>query len=228
VAASAVVVVGCLAALAAAALASSRERIVTFSVHGMLAGVSLDLGDADVEVARGERSDVVQVERQERYAFGSVARTARSARGGVLHVRSRCPVTVLHSCSVSYRVVVPDNVPVDVRTTSGSVRLRDYHGSARIATGSGDVDVRAFCGFLLQVRAEGGSVGAGATCAPQRLSLRSTSGAVHAIVPSGRYQVDAESAAGSQQVRGIEQATDAPFAIQALSTSGDVLVEARP
>jgi DUF4097 and DUF4098 domain-containing protein YvlB len=149
-------------------------------------------------------------------------------KSGVLKVRSRCPATVLHSCSASYRVTVPDNVPVDVRTSSGTIRLDDYHGSARVATLSGDVQVRDFCGFSLQVRAETGDVGVTMPCAPQRLSLRSTRGAVHAIVPPGRYQVDAESASGRQQVRGgIENATDAPFSIQALSTSGDVLVEGR-
>ena len=227
VSASALVVVGCLAALTAWALASTRERIVSFDVRGTLQGVDLDLEDGSVEVIRGTNSGRVSVQRTEHFAFSHSARVSRSVRAGVLRVRSRCPVTVMHSCSADYRVVVPDNVPVDVRTTSGRIRLDDYHGSARIATLSGDVDVRDFCGFSLQVRAETGDVGVTSPCAPQRMSLRSTRGAVHAVVPPGRYQVDAESASGSQEVRGITQANDAPFSIQALSTSGDVLVEGR-
>ena len=227
VAASAVVVVACLGVLTATGLASRRELVVAFDVHGTLDGVALDLAEADVEIARGTRPTRVHVERTERYAFGHAARIERSVTAGVLTLRSRCPATVLHACGVSYRLVVPDNVPVDVRTSRGDVRLSDYHGSARIATGAGDVDVRSFCGFSLQARAETGSVRAGTTCAPQRLTLRSTAGAVHAIVPPGRYQVDAESAAGAEAVRGIAATTDAPFAIQALSSSGDVLVEGR-
>jgi hypothetical protein len=227
VSASAVLVVGCLVALGAWGLGSTRQQVVSFDVRGTLQGVVLDLGDADVEIVRGTNEALVDVRRTERYAFGHRARTARSLADGVLHVRSRCPVTVLHACSTSYRVVVPDNVPVDVRTTDGGIRLTDYHGSARIATVSGNVDVRAFCGFTLQVRAETGNVGVTSPCSPERLSLRSTQGSVHAVVPPGRYQVDAESASGRQQVRGIVQATDAPFSIQALSTSGDVLVEGR-
>ena len=39
------------------------------------------------------------------------------------------------------------------------------------------------------------------------------------VVPPGRYQVDAESASGATRVRGVDAATDAPFAIQALSSS---------
>jgi hypothetical protein len=227
VSASAVLVVGCLVALAAWGFGTRRERVVSFDVRGTLQGVVLDLGEADVEVVRGTNTGQVAVQRTERYAFDRTARASRGIDAGVLHVRSRCPVTVLHTCSAEYRVVVPDNVPVDVRTTSGTVRLSDYHGSARIATGSGDVDISSFCGFSLQVRAETGNVNVGSSCAPERLSLRSTRGGVHVIVPPGRYQVDAESASGGQRVRGIEQATDAPFSIQALSTSGDVLVEAR-
>jgi hypothetical protein len=227
VSASAVLVAGCLIALAAWGFGSTRTQVVSFDVRGTLQGVLLDLGDANVEVIRGTDSSQVSVRRTERYSFGHDARTQRSIDDGVLRVSSRCPAAVPDACTASYRVVVPDNVPVDVRTTSGSVRLSDYHGSARIATDSGDVDVSSFCGFSLQVRAEKGDVGVGASCAPERLSLRSTRGAVHAVVPPGRYQVDAESASGRQQVRGITQANDAPFSIQALSTSGDVLVEGR-
>jgi hypothetical protein len=228
VSASALVVVGCLVALAIWGLASTQDRLVSFDVRGTLQGVDLDLGSAGVEVVRGTNASLVSVRRDEHFSFSRAARVSRSVRDGVLRVRGRCPATVANSCSASYRVIVPDNVPVDVRTTSGAIRLTDYHGSARISTQSGDVDVRDFCGFSLQVRAETGDVGVTSPCAPQRLSLRSTSGGVHAVVPPGRYQVDAESASGSQKVRGgVENATDAPFSIQALSTSGDVLVEGR-
>ena len=226
--ASALIVVGVLVALAVWGLTTTQDRVVSFDVRGTLQGVNLDLGDGSVEVVRGTNAGRVSVQRTEHFSFDRSAQVSRSVQEGVLRVRSRCPVTVAHSCSADYRVVVPDNVPVDVRTTSGTIQLNDYHGSARIATVSGDVDVRDFCGFSLQVRAETGDVGVTSPCAPQRLSLRSTRGGVHAIVPPGRYQVDAESASGGQQVRGgVENATDAPFSIQALSTSGDVLVEGR-
>jgi hypothetical protein len=51
---------------------------------------------------------------------------------------------------------------------------------------------------------------------------------VHVSVPPGRYQVEAESASGSETVSGLDAVTDAPFAIQALSSSGNVSVEGRP
>jgi hypothetical protein len=50
---------------------------------------------------------------------------------------------------------------------------------------------------------------------------------VRATVPTGRYQVDAASASGSLSVDGIVETADAPFSIEVLSSTGDVLVEGR-
>src|SRR5262245_15973730 len=154
-------------------LTSREERVVSYAVRGTPDGLAFDLGDADVTIAGGGRRAEVQVRHTDRFAFGHGARDVRSTAGGVFRVRSRCPATVMHSCSVVYRVTVPDNLPVDVRTTSGNVRLEGYRGSARVATRAGDIDVGGFCGFSLVARAESGNVDTSASCAPQQLSLRS-------------------------------------------------------
>jgi Putative adhesin len=227
VAVSAVLVVGAAAALLIASAASSQEREVRFAVRGSLSGVSLDVGAADVEVVGGGQRELLEVRRTDRFAFGHDAVLIRTVSMGELRLRSRCPKTVPHSCSSSFRLVVPDNVPVAVRASTGTVRLRGYRGSARITTRSGDIDVGAFCGFSLQARAESGDITAGAACAPQSLVLRSTDGSVRASVPSGRYQVEAESTNGDERVSGVSSVGDAPFSIQALSSSGDVAVEGR-
>jgi hypothetical protein len=223
--ACAVLVVGAAAALLVATVASSRERIVRFAVRGELGGVMLDLGDADVVIAGGGRRSVLEVQRTDRFAFSHDADVRRTVVAGALTIHSRCPTTVPRSCSARYRLVVPDNVPVDVRTGAGTVRLRGYRGSVRVTTHRGDIDIGAFCGFSLQAGSESGNIDAGVACAPQRLSLRSTDGNVRARVPPGRYQVEAESASGSERVSGVAAAADAPYSIQALSSSGDVVVE---
>jgi hypothetical protein len=223
----AVLVVAVLLALAIGDLGSRRERLVSFGVAGELDGVTLDLGASAVDVERAAQGSTVRVERTERFAFGHAARVMRTIESGRLRLRSRCPRTVLHACSVGYRVLVPDNVPIDVRTGGGDVRFHGYRGSALVSTNSGDIDVRGFCGFLLQARTETGDVTASTACPPPQLSLRSTSGDVRATVPAGRYQVDAASAAGSLAVRGVSQVSDAPFSIEVLSSTGDVSVAGR-
>jgi hypothetical protein len=57
------------------------------------------------------------------------------------------------------------------------------------------------------------------------MELRSGDGDVRAVVPRGRYRVDAASDVGRQRVRGLTVADDAPFLIQALSTRGSVEVQ---
>jgi hypothetical protein len=227
VAVSALLVVGAAAALLIATVASSHERAVRFAVSGSLSGVSLDVGNADVEIAGGGRRELVEVQRTDRLAFGHDAVVSRTVAMGELRLRSRCPKVVPHACSSRYRLVVPDNVPVVVRTTGGTVRLRGYRGSARVTTRDGDIEVTGFCGFSLQARAESGDIATSAACAPQELVLRSTAGSVSASVPPGRYQVEAESTNGSERVSGVSAVSDAPFSIQALSSSGDVVVEGR-
>ena len=179
-------------------------------------------------ITGGGQRALLGVQRTDRYAFGHDADIQRTVVGGELRINARCPNTVPRACSVSYRVVVPDNVPLTVRTTSGKVTFRGYRGSARVSTRSGDVDVAGFCGFSLEARAESGDITAGAACAPQQLAARSNQGSVHVSVPPGRYQVEAESASGGHDVRGLDAVSDAPFSIQALSSSGDVSVEGRP
>jgi DUF4097 and DUF4098 domain-containing protein YvlB len=143
----------------------------------------------------------------------------------VLRIRSRCPEGVLATCDAAYRVTVPDNVPVTVRTSSGDVRFTGFQGSAQIDTGSGDIAVGGYCGFLLRARADAGDVSASASCATERIELRSRTGDVRAVVPPGRYRVDADSDTGNSQIRGLSPSEDAAFVIQALSSAGDVAVE---
>ncbi|HEX8854003.1 MAG TPA: DUF4097 family beta strand repeat-containing protein [Thermoleophilaceae bacterium] len=224
---SAVIVVGSLVALGAWALASREKRVVSYDVRGPVSGVALDLGDGDVKIVGGGRRSGIAVRRSERFTFGHDADTRRSVDGSTFRVRSRCPETVLHSCSVSYTLVVPDNVPVSVRTTSGDVGFDGYRGSAQVDTTSGDVRMTGFCGFSLQARAESGAVDVATSCPPPQLSLRTTSGDIHVVVPPGRYSIDAESSSGSHSFRGVSSGADAPLSIQALSNSGDVLVEGR-
>jgi hypothetical protein len=229
VAASAVVLGAAAATLLIWSMASGEERRVSYHVRGALSGVALDLGDGDVEVTGGGRASAVAVSHVDRFGFGHGPATQRSIADGMFRVRSRCPRTVMHGCSVRYRVVVPDNVPLTVTTTGGSVRFRGYRGPARIMTRDGDIDISGFCGFTLQARAEGeGDIDASTACPPPQLSLRTTTGAVHARVPAGRYRVDASTAGGRPRVRGVTVDAGAPFAIQALSSSGAVTVERAP
>jgi hypothetical protein len=206
--------------------ASSESRTPVYRVVGTLSAIELDLGDASVEIVGGA-TGAIEVQRTEEFAFGRPPRTSRSVRNGVFRVVSSCPDTIVGTCNVAYRIQVRDNVQVNVRTTSGRVRIVGLNGSARIETGSGGISVDGFCGFQLTATSASGDVRGAAACSPDRVELRSGSGDVHAVVPTGRYRVDASSDRGSARIRTLVATDDASYAVQAISGTGDVLVEGR-
>jgi hypothetical protein len=227
VAVSTLVLAGGLVVLAGWGLASSERRIAAYDVRGDLSGVTLDLHGADAEIVGGGERSILTVRREERLSFGHESDVSREVSDGVLLIRSRCPRAVPASCATAYRLEVPDNVPVIVRTGRGDVSLTEFRGSARVRTGSGDISVGAFCGFSLVAHSDEGDVEAATTCPLERLSLRSRSGDVGAFVPRGRYRIEADSDAGSADVGGVTAAEDSPFHVEAFSEGGDVLVESR-
>jgi hypothetical protein len=227
VAISALLVVGGAIALLIASLASTRESRPTFDVEGTVESLTFDVAESDIVVVGGGRRDTVEVQRTQKFAFGHEPTVEKQVAGASFAVHSRCPVSLLAPCSVSYRVVVPDNVALEIRTTRGDVSLRGYRGSAQVSTGAGRIDIAGYCGNSLDARAGGGAIAVQAACAPPRMSLRTGSGSIRAVMPPGRYDLDAESTSGESFIRGITAREDAPYVVQALSGSGDVSVEGR-
>lgn len=224
VVASAVVISAAVLATGVGWLASAQSRTVSYSVTRTLTGVDLQLSSGAAEIV-GSSSPALQVRHTDSYAFGHSARERRWVTGGVLHIVSGCPRIVLGSCSASYELAVPEGVAVTVRTGSGSVRMDGYNGDARIGTGSGDVDIAAYCGFHLSATSESGSLHVTAACPTQRLRLQTQSGDAVALVPPGHYRVGAISGARRETVTGVKDDPNAPFTIDVSSATGAVTVE---
>lgn len=222
---SLVLLLGGTAAFATAWLASGRTKTSFYSVSGPLMGVQIRVVSGDVVVLGGVQG-VVAVRRIERSTFGHGPVEWRRRVGGRLTIASTCPKLVFGACGATYRIAVPDNVPVSVRADHGSIRIEGYRGSASLATGAGAIAVDAYCGYTLHATSVSGDITAVSSCSPERLELRSTSGSVTARVPTGRYRIDASAGGGPAIVRGLTADPNAPWEIQALSTSGDVTVEA--
>ena len=119
-------------------LASSQERSVSYSVRGALAGVSLDVGAGDVEVVGGGRAPAVAVSHVDRFGFGHGPSMSRAVVDGTLQGRLALPEDdPARLLGAATGVIVPDNVPVAIDTTSGSVR------PARLPRLGADRDARA-------------------------------------------------------------------------------------
>ena len=204
-------------------LVSDHHRSRTYSYSGPLTRVELRLSSARVAIV-GSDSSTIEVRRSDDYSFGHVASETRSVDRGVLRISSSCPRVVVGSCSASYELAVPETVTVTVVTTSGDIRLTGFRGNAAMRTGSGNVDVAAYCGFNLAAASGSGDIHVSAACAPRNLVLRTRSGDLVALVPPGRYRIGVGSGSGHERVTGVRRDAAAPFTIDAHSGSGNVSV----
>jgi hypothetical protein len=115
-------------------------------------------------------------------------------------------------------------VAVRVRTTDGDVRITGFRGAAAVQTGTGNVDVEAYCGFELAARTGSGDVRIAAACSPQHLVVTTSRGNATALVPPGRYRISASSGAGEPHVSGVIGDPRAPFTIEMHSRRGSVWI----
>jgi len=224
---SATVLVIAGAVIGALWLSSAMTSAVFARVDVSLSGIELRVQSGDVAIVGGSQTGV-SISRQDDSAFGPRPRERRSISSGILRISSECPQLVMGSCAASYRIAIPDDVPISVRTDEGNIRLDGYHGSADIATDSGAINVEGYCGFVLGAASASGNVSVVSSCSPERLILRSDTGNVSATVPAGNYAIQAASNGGSTTVRGLVDDGGAPWAIEALSNTGNVSVSAGP
>lgn len=228
VAASAAILLAAVGVLAVwwAATYHRETSSVTATTPSTLLGIELEVARGDIEIVVGNPNEVF-VTRTDWSAFGRKPEERRSILEGVLRIESQCASLVLGKCAADYRLTVPENVPVTVSAERGDIRLDAYRGSARVSTQGGSITAGAFCGPLLHATAKGGDIDVSAACSPARIEVRTDSGDVKVAVPQATYSIDADTNAGRLAVRGLALADAARFAIQALSDSGDVTVEAR-
>ncbi|MGH2892357.1 MAG: DUF4097 family beta strand repeat-containing protein [Solirubrobacteraceae bacterium] len=204
-------------------LSSAKTTTVSARVPGSLMGVEVRVQSGDVTIVGGSHSGVA-ITRSGHSVFGHGPVERRSISSGIVRITSRCPRLVIGSCTASYRIDVPNDVPISVRTEQGDVRLDSYHGSADIATDGGAINVEGYCGFVLGAASASGDVNVSSACSPERLTLRSGTGDVSATVPPGNYRIQAASSSGRTTVTGLVDDDGAPWAIQALSNTGRVTV----
>ncbi len=224
---SAAVLVTAAGVIAALWLSSTKTMAVSSHMSVSLMGIELRVQSGDVAVVGGSQNGV-SITSNDHAAFGHGPHQIRSLHRGILQISSSCPRMVIGSCSASYRLVVPNDVPISIRTERGNIRLDGYRGSADIATDTGSIKVEDYCGFVLGAASASGDVSVSSACSPERLTLRSDSGDVAATVPSGDYRIQAASGAGATSVRGLTDDDGAPWAIEALSNTGDVSLTAGP
>lgn len=230
---TALVVVSTVLLLAAAAVfgamwvwtRTTSSTSFTATGPGTLDGVEIEVASGDVEILGGSTPDLL-VSRVDSSVFGHSPTEQRFVADGTFRIESSCPDLVVGSCSADYQLTVPEHAPLLVAAEHGDAQVTAYRGPAVLSTRGGTLTVDAFCGGELDATATGGDIEVVATCVPERLTLRTTTGDVTLRVPPGRYSIDADTIGGRADVRGLTDEPDAPAQIQVFSNDGDIAVDA--
>jgi hypothetical protein len=204
-------------------LSTTKTTSLASQLSASPLGIELRVQSGDVAVVVGSQSGV-SISHSNDSVFGHGPHEQRSISAGIVHISSSCPQLVIGHCWANYRLDVPDDVPLSIRAENGTVRLVGYRGSADIATNGGAISVQGYCGFVLGAASASGDIDVSATCSPDRLTLRSDTGDVTAVVPAGSYRIQADSNSSVTSVDGVSNDDGAPWTIQALSNSGSVRV----
>jgi hypothetical protein len=144
------------------------------------------------------------------------------------------------NCSVDYTVTVPTGTPVtgrtsngaitltavgdvDVRTSSGRIRLDRVAGDVRARTSNGQVVGHAVGGGQIQAQTSNGAIDL-ATSRALNVRAVTSNGDIRVAVPTGRYQVSARTNNGDRRIR-VASESGAPYRLDLRSSNGDVSVE---
>ncbi|MEA2303708.1 MAG: hypothetical protein QOH43_988 [Solirubrobacteraceae bacterium] len=194
------------------------------------AGVrTIDLTGAagDVRVTAGAPGSRVAVLTRVRRGIQDPV-TAASVRGGTLHLRSSCPWIGSVSCTVSYRLQIPDGLPVRVAASAGDVSVDGLSASSLdLHSDAGDVRATGVRADRITADSSAGDVLVDVVAPPTDLLATSSAGDVHVTLPDAVYDLRADTSAGDRRVDGIRQDPASTRHVTARSSAGDVVIRLR-
>jgi len=158
--------------------------------------LTVDLGFESLEVRGSSTASSVRMTRSYSWSFDRPSVGASQA-GGRLSVSSSCGFSVGRGCSGHVRLVVPEGLPVTVRTSDGGVLLRDLTGTVTSSTSDGHVTLRQLTGAVDASSSDGG-IDVSRVTGP--LTLRTHDGSIHGNGLSAS-RVTAESSDGGIDLR---------------------------
>jgi DUF4097 and DUF4098 domain-containing protein YvlB len=197
----------------------------SFGVKEKVAGVNVDSGGGDIEVAAGN-GDAVKVTENRKYADGKRPATEHYVKDGELHLKvdSDCGSGLGSAdCTVNYRVEVPRGVAVSLHSGGGSVHLDGVSGGVDVGTGGGEVKAKDMAAQSLKATSGGGSIDVAWSQAPDDVDVNAKGGNVTLHVPDSGYQVSASTTLGSKKVE-VKTDSSSERRIKARTFAGDVKV----
>ncbi len=219
-----VVAVGLLIALVLALSIIRREsRVATSQIDvGTNATLVINASTADLEIVIGEpdlltvTATVTSGLRKTDYQVGR--------KGDEVKIVSSCQEWLNPGCGVSARLQVPPGMPLDIRTTSGSIRAEGIaEGVLTVRTTSGDIVAEGLKVDEFSAASDTGSIRAMFDGQPFGFKATTKDGDITADLPSGdiTYAVTTTSKSGNVS-SDFDSAKDAAGFIRVTSVTGDI------
>lgn len=193
----------------------SREDARSSATFRGATALEVGLGFESVEIRGSATATTVRMTRSFSWSFTRPT-TSQSQSGGQVTVRSSCGFSPGRGCTGHVRLVVPEDLPVTVRTSDGSAVLHDLTGAVTVHTSDGHLSLRDISGPVDGSTSDGGIDATGLSA---RSTFQTRDGSLRATGLSSP-NVTAESSDGS-----VELVFDRPpSTVTAQSRDGSVEV----
>lgn len=176
--------------------------------------IYFDLGSANLVLEVEERDDIV-VELDQRGFWGNNTMISEQD-GSQLTIRNQASGLCFSNCDVSYRVVMPADLALEIFTDSGDVQLDGDLGPVILNTSSGDISIQN-SDDLLELSSDSGQIVLGNIAADIR--AYSSSGDIKlTTIDAERAELSSDS--GEVQLKGV-----AAQVVQVTTSSGDITLD---
>lgn len=205
--------------------------------------------DSDIRLTSGPAGSPLEVRAKVSESLTAPTRHVERADGGVLRLSSSCsPGFFASFCSVDYDVRVPAGTAIRARTSAGDVVAQNLRTSlpVELHSSAGDITVIGAVTPALRLSTSAGDVRASGVRADDvvgdtsagdiRLSMlglaetvdaRSSAGDVNLVVPDATYRLETSTDAGTVDDQEIRTSPTASRSIRAVTSAGDIRIEAR-
>jgi len=179
----------------------TRETTISQAVHKVV--IKADTGDIDL--VRGGHS--IEVRETKSYVFDS-PEVHQTVENGVLTIEGECDGVLGILCDTDFRIEVPEGVEVEARTYVGNIEIDGIEADG--------IEARGYVGNI--------QIDAGRRA---DVTAHTNVGDVDIAVPTGIYDIDADTTVGDTDSGGLTSRDGAKHAIDATSDVGTVDVTAR-
>lgn len=193
-----------------------------------LDAITVDVRAGRVSVVATDRDDVAVTAHATSGLLGRAHVNVRRGADGLL-LHGDCDGVPGGRCRIAFEVEVPRDLhgTMRVRTVAGEVDLRGLRTAVDLTTRAGAVRLVDFHGPVARVETTAGSIEVDARASTRHLDLATTAGSIEVVVDDAEpLRVSATTTVGNQVLR-VNHAADAERTLTAHTTAGEVRVTGR-